>query len=100
MSVRPPPPDYAPASCWEPVEAGPEWRPADELEARTGRCRATSRGCLGSVALVLLRGKHRTRWFYCAAHAYGRWVEDGRVYSWRRKSDETETPTWAGFPVG
>jgi len=30
------------------------------------------------------RGKvHDMWWAYCAAHMYGRWIEDGKIMSWR-----------------
>lgn len=70
---------------WEAVDAGPEWRAAEGLELQRLRCRhSTAARCPRPVELILYRGARvRTRWAYCAEHAFGRWVEAGRVLSWR-----------------
>lgn len=83
---------------WEAVELGPEWRVATREEVDVRGCRhSTRRKCPNPVAVALNRGwgrysraERKTRdawWFYCAAHAYGRWVEDGKVMGWRAVKD-------------
>jgi hypothetical protein len=32
-------------------------------------------------------GKVPCWWAYCAEHMYGRWLEDGRIYSWRLREN-------------
>jgi hypothetical protein len=31
-------------------------------------------------------GRTPVWWAYCADHLYGRWIEDGLVWSWRRRA--------------
>jgi len=65
---------------------GSDWRLATGLYVR---CRS-GRGCTGEVVAELNRARVNWRngtvsstwWAYCAEHMYGRWVEDGKVWSW------------------
>lgn len=40
------------------------------------------------------RGDIRKQWWaYCQPHAYGRWVESGRVWHWILRADDDELET-------
>lgn len=86
---RPAPPGYR----WEASDAGPDWEVAGPLDERRP-CRGERPPCHRPVCLVLLRKDRRgwrVRWRYCLEHAFGRWVEDGRVLSWRAVDDDLPT---------
>lgn len=61
----------------------------DDTWPRARRCRAgAARGqkACGAAAVVAFnrqtwRGADRW-WAYCPEHMYGRWVEDGKVWTW------------------
>ena len=82
-----------PAPRWEAPEGymhvareeGPDWSPVPRCS--TGRCRR--RGCRKAAVLSLNRmflvpptEGARGWWDYCEDHAYGRWLEDGKVMHW------------------
>jgi hypothetical protein len=79
---------------WEsrqPVPEGCELVAVPEDDARwqvdtIRRCRAQgsgNRSCGLQSVMSLLRGYSKpSRYGYCADHAYGRWVEDGKVMCW------------------
>lgn len=71
-------------------EAVPEdvdrWKISD-----VGRCRFTvdRRACGAPSVAALRRGSRRPSWWhYCAEHLYGRWIEGGRVMTWRLVKNE------------
>lgn len=77
-----PPDGYA----WAVVDdTGPlEWLLATDAQADRYHCRySTRQPCSSRVVASLQRGRSRGRHFYCAGHMYGRWIESGRIVSWR-----------------
>lgn len=86
---RPAPPHEAPfGEHWEAVQEGPEWSLAEP--GKKCRFRGSDKHACGEPAVVVLyRGiAKRIPWNYCLPHAYGRWVEDGKVMAWVLKDDE------------
>ena len=90
---------HRPAWAWDPPEGyhlepvvSPEWRIAvDEGK----RCRfvvgPNRKACGAPAELALRRGTRRPAWWgYCWDHAFGRWIEDGKVYYWRAVPNEAE----------
>jgi hypothetical protein len=58
------------------------------------RCRFGSNryGFCGKPPIAtMFRGRTRRSWSYCPEHMYGRWVEDGKVWSWRAAPILTRT---------
>ena len=89
--TRPGPPPEAPAGHhWEAVPEGRGWGIAEP--GRKCRFRGSSpHACGEPAAIVVTRGIRRPiPWNYCLPHAYGRWVEDGKVMSWRLREDNAE----------
>lgn len=91
--TRPPAPatPELPADRWVAVEEDPRWTceydVVQDVRSRSG-CRfiVNRKGCGLRVDAVLFRGRGpgRTRPFgYCSRHLYGRWLEAGKVMSWR-----------------
>jgi hypothetical protein len=50
-----------------------------------GRCRWREKrvACKRPAVATLIRGSHRRAYDYCERHLYGRWIEGGKVMSWR-----------------
>ncbi len=98
MTVRPNPPEVPPGYRAEVTTADLlTWR----LATRGRRCRMP--GCHDVGAAELNRGYRTSQgrkdawWAYCAAHMYGRWIEDGRIVHWRwvpedGQMSDTEVP--------
>lgn len=75
--------------------AGLRWAPAPEpatlwrIPTTPKRCRmvgANRRRCEADAVAETNRSPDRRGsnwWAYCAAHAYGRWIDDGQVMGWR-----------------
>ena len=95
MSAERPTPSSPPAEGhhWEVSDHEPylRWRLVtdDEIERV---CRGGGRGCKGQVVAMLNRGRPGTtrRFYYCADHLYGRWIEDEKVLHWRLVPDAGE----------
>ena len=90
-AARPKPRGLAPAGCEWVAHVEADWR-----LAIGGRCRAGSgngkRACGAPAVAELNRRRRRSDnsfancwWSYCAAHLYGRWIEDYQVVGWRLK---------------
>jgi hypothetical protein len=72
------------------VEAGPEWRAETgylcrSMISRHAYCREPS---VAAIARSYGGRPRQRTWGYCAQHAFGKWVEDGKVMMWilREKS--------------
>lgn len=81
-----------------------DWRAIDPEHARPCRQRVGQaedhRTCKEPSVLAMDRGRRTftagrisrrspSWWHYCARHAFGRWVEDGKVFHWRLVEDAT-----------
>ncbi|MFL5911452.1 MAG: hypothetical protein ACJ768_12860 [Gaiellaceae bacterium] len=82
-----PPPGFH----YEAVQESASWELIQE-RFRGRRCRAPR--CTNDAIVTVYRTTHYRRgpvdmpWHYCADHMYGRWIEDGKVFSWRLVKDE------------
>lgn len=96
--MRPPAPERAFEGChWEPVEEDPKvWRAVTPELARPCRQRKDRDGERGTCRVPSVAAMNRTAggqnwWHYCAAHTYGRWVEETpeglKVFHWRLVDD-------------
>lgn len=85
---------FAPAeedACWRAIAADL----ARPCRQRVGQG-ADHRTCKAPSILAINRLRSRfdgrpaadSWWHYCARHAFGRWVEDGKVFYWRLTDDE------------
>lgn len=92
--MRPRPPDEGSDRYEWVVVQDDAWEalPEPDLEhrCRWGSDRYGTRCREASVAVLRRRSRKRsgvvwTRWFYCAAHMYGRWIENGRVMRWKAR---------------
>lgn len=92
-STQRPAPPYDGAELFEGLEwqvvVDDDWSTAPELvDERQCRQRVGGDRCPNAAEAILWRPVYRTEhpkrpWAYCSAHLYGRWIEDGRVMSWR-----------------
>jgi hypothetical protein len=75
-----------PGYHYEAVEEDRDWR-APPVGA--GRCRWMEKRicCKRPAVATLMRGSKPRAWDYCERHLYGRWIEDGKVMSWRLAPD-------------
>jgi hypothetical protein len=79
-----------PAPSWEApegtehvaVEEGPDWRVQEGWRCKRGFGNH-SHMCGKPSIVATLRGQRQPQWWaYCPEHAYGRWVENGKIMHW------------------
>jgi hypothetical protein len=93
VTVRPNPPEVPPGYRAEVTTADLlTWR----LATRGRRCRMPGAAELNR-GYRTSQGRKDAWWAYCAAHMYGRWIEDGRIVHWRwvpedGQMSDTEVP--------
>ncbi len=91
--TRPEPPYAAPDGYrWEAAQdSSGDWGAAEPDRKCRYRGKA-EQACGKPAALVVTRGiARRVPWYYCAGDAlehYGRWLEDGKVMTWKLKDAE------------
>jgi hypothetical protein len=87
---------------WQP-QVAPEWR---RVSAK--RCRhqgAGHRACTDEAVMELNRGRRiggpmrESWWAYCLDHAYGHWLEDGKVWTWVLIADLPDGAAETGYVV-
>jgi hypothetical protein len=85
--VRPDPPRYDGQGFH--YEAFEETRGWTCPPIGAGRCRWMTgrRACQRPAVATLMRGLKPRAWDYCEDHLYGRWIEAGKVMSWRLVKD-------------
>lgn len=87
-AARPAVPHEAPDGYhWEALPEAGKWAPAQP--GKKCRWRGSAEHACGQPAvLVLTRGIRRPiPWNYCAEHSYGRWLEDGKVLTWKLREN-------------
>lgn len=93
-----PPEGYRWVATAEDIIGGMAWRVVDQVEGVRHPCRQRKdksngeRATCRSISVAAIDrgrtprggGPRRVAWWhYCADHLYGRWIEDGKVFSWR-----------------
>ena len=69
----------------------PDGGPRLLVSGQKARCRSPR--CKAPAVATLDRGHCQHRyWHYCAAHLYGRWIEDGHVMEWVLRAEGEGLP--------
>jgi hypothetical protein len=81
-------PDYPPpeGQHFEAFEEADRWKVG---AGKYTKCRRSSRTvqCDAMPVARLRRGRGGHCWAYCADHMFGRWIENGKVMTWRPVPD-------------